>query len=180
MIQNILLGFLNYHSMTGYELKQHIDYSTAHFWHAYHSQIYTTLRQMEKNGLVTSRFVDEEGQPRKRVYTITPAGKAALAAWLDQPMMEMSPLKEELLVRVFFSAQRDPQKVLDELKFQRQLHLKKLDQYRTETRQAMENTDKPDPERDLPFWRATLNLGVRYEQVYVEWLDETIQMLEKL
>ena len=48
MIKFILLGFLNYQQMTGYELKQFMDESIAHFWHAYHSQIYTSLRQMEK------------------------------------------------------------------------------------------------------------------------------------
>jgi PadR family transcriptional regulator, regulatory protein AphA len=178
MIQNILLGFLNYRSMTGYELKQIIDHSTAHFWHAYHSQIYTMLRQMEKDGLVTSQFLDEEGQPRKRVYTITEAGRTALTVWLDQSMLEMSPIKEELLVRLFFSARRDPQKVLDELTFQRQLHAQKLNDYRTETQTHENFACEPGFERDEHFWQATLNLGMHYEEVYIAWLDETLQMVK--
>jgi len=54
MLKYILLEFLNYRPMTGCDLKKWIDQSTAHFWHAYHSQIYTTLRKMEADGLVQS------------------------------------------------------------------------------------------------------------------------------
>jgi PadR family transcriptional regulator, regulatory protein AphA len=84
MIKFILLGFLNYQPMTGYELKQAIDSSTSHFWHAHHSQIYTTLRQMEQEGLVTSVYIQEESQPNRRVYTISDVGKQALSDWLEQ------------------------------------------------------------------------------------------------
>jgi PadR family transcriptional regulator AphA len=84
MIKFILLGFLNYQPMTGYDLKQTIDETSAHFWHAYHSQIYTTLRKMEEDGLVTSQFVQEDNAPDRRIYTITASGKKAVKAWLDK------------------------------------------------------------------------------------------------
>ncbi len=100
MIKFILLGFLNYHPMTGYQLKQTIDESTAHFWHAYHSQIYTTLRQMEEDELVSSQLIHEESSPDRRLYTIQPAGRQALKVWLNQTQTEVSPVKEELLVRL--------------------------------------------------------------------------------
>ena len=45
MLKYVLLGFLNYTPMTGYELKQFMDESTANFWHAKQSQIYTTLKK---------------------------------------------------------------------------------------------------------------------------------------
>ncbi len=129
MIKYILLGFLNYQSMTGYEIKQTMDHSVSHFWHAYHSQIYTTLRQMEADGLVVSEFMHSEGQPDRRVYSLTDAGRAEFKTWLDQSLTEMSPIKEELILRLFFSAGRDKNSVLAELHLQRELHQKKLTEY---------------------------------------------------
>lgn len=175
-----MLGFLNYQPMTGYELKQSIDSSTAHFWHAHHSQIYTTLRQMEQDMLVTSVFIKEESQPERRVYTITEAGTQALIEWLGQSMTEATQIKEELLVRVFFSARRDPQEVLAELRLQRQLHREKLAAYQQITLAMPEKYSFPELQRDQVFWHATLELGIRYEEMYLGWLNDTMKTIEAL
>ena len=181
MIKFILLGFLNYTPMTGYDLKQSIDGSTSHFWHAHHSQIYTTLRQMEQDQLVTSVYIREESQPDRRVYTITDAGKQALTDWLAQSMTEATQIKEELLVRVFFSARRDPRDVLAELRLQCQLHQEKLAAYRQITQKVPEmQQTSPELQRDQGFWKATLDLGTRYEEMYLGWLNDTIQWIEAL
>ena len=180
MIKFILLGFLNYQPMTGYDLKLAIDSSTSHFWHAHHSQIYTTLRQMEKDLLVTSVYIKEESQPDRRVYTITEAGQQALAEWLDQSMTEATQIKEELLVRIFFSARRDPQEVLAELRLQRRLHEEKLAAYRRITEEIPHEHAGADLQRDQIFWRATLELGMRYEEMYMGWLNDTLTMIENL
>ena len=178
MIKNILLGFLNYQPMTGYDLKQSIDHSTAHFWHAHHSQIYTTLHQMEQEGLVTSQFIYEEGQPNRRVYTITDSGKAELISWLDQPMLEMSTIKEDFLVRVFFSGQREPEKIKTEMKLQVELHQQKLETYRAIVDIEENEKQHPGLKRDAAFWHATLDMGIRYEEMYINWLKDTLQMVE--
>ena len=180
MIKYILLGFLNYQPMTGYDLKQTLDHSVSHFWHAYHSQIYTTLRQMEAEGLVSSEFVYAESQPDRRVYSLTDAGRAEFATWLDQSLTEMSPIKEELMVRLFFSARRDPKSVLAELYLQRELHQKKLNEYRNMTKGLIEQNAQmlPELEQDAVFWKLTLNMGISYEEMYLEWLNNTIQQVE--
>lgn len=181
MIKFILLGFLNYQPMTGYDLKLSIDSSTSHFWHAHHSQIYTTLRQMEQNQLVTSVYIKEESQPDRRVYTITEGGRQAMTEWLGQSMAEATQIKEELLVRVFFSARRDPQDVLAELRLQRRLHQEKLAAYRQITKKVphMQHSNS-ELLRDQVFWRATLELGMRYEEMYLGWLNDTMKTIEGL
>ncbi len=182
MIKNILLGFLNYIPMTGYELKQRLDESTAHFWHAHHSQIYTVLREMEEDGLLESEFVRQEGQPDRRIYTITAQGRKMVQEWLDEPLTVMPTIKDEFIVRVFFSAQRDPQKVIAELIFQRELHQKHLADYKSQTLPLIESHACTIPflERDVDFWRATLELGIRYDEIYIEWINDTIKMVERL
>ena len=177
MLKYILLGFLKYRSMTGYELKSLMDESTMHFWHAYHSQIYTTLRKLEAEGLVISEVDEGDNQLNRRTYTLTETGRAELMEWLNSPLVEAVPEKEDLLVRVFFSAARDRQSVIDELRFQRQIHERKLAQYQ---RIEVDPIEESASESALPFWTATLRFGVEYEKLYLAWLDETIESIENL
>lgn len=180
MIKNILLGLLNYFPMTGYDMKQMIDESTAHFWHAHHSQIYTSLREMEKDGWVVSQFIKNEGQPDRRVYTITPEGQKILKEWLAKPMTGLPPIKDEFIVRVFFSAHRDKEEILSELFIQRQLHQQHLAEYGQldmHIRQKIQ-IDHRGLLQDARFWKATLDMGKRYEQAYLDWISELIEMVE--
>jgi PadR family transcriptional regulator, regulatory protein AphA len=184
MLKYILLGFLNYHPMTGYDLKTIMEQSTMHFWHAYHSQIYTTLRKLEDEGMVTSEEEAGDDKLNRRIYHLTDKGRADWQAWLNTALTEQSPVKEELLVRIFFSAQRDPQALLDELHVQRQLHQQKLSLYQSLIpsfliRGAGENTDvHARLMSEAPFWAATLDFGIRYEQMYIAWLNDVIRHLK--
>ncbi len=181
MLKYILLGFLNYHPMSGYDLKSLMEESTAHFWHAYHSQIYTTLRKLEEDGLLESEEIEsEEAKLNRRVYTLTDAGRQELAAWQRQVMTEMSPVKEDLLVRLFFSGSRSKQETLSELVMQRQLHQQKLDTY---TALAAEHLlplmeSSPAMLAESRYWLMTLEFGKRYEALYVQWLTECITQIE--
>jgi len=44
---------------------------------------YRTLRQMEKDGMVSSNWDTSEGGPARRVYSITEAGEAYLKYWAE-------------------------------------------------------------------------------------------------
>ena len=44
--------------------------------------IYRTLRRMEQDGLVTSKWVPGESGPAKRLYRLTPEGEELLHAWV--------------------------------------------------------------------------------------------------
>jgi DNA-binding PadR family transcriptional regulator len=194
MLRYILLGFLGYQSFTGYELKSLMDDSTMHFWHANHSQIYMTLRKLEEEGLLESEpEAASEDRLTRRPYFITTAGRAALAAWLSQPMTEMTRPKEDLLVRLFFSGGRERGAVADELRLQRTLHQQKLAVYHRLAQGHMESwlpalpqADTPQAQaqavafyrRERPFWQATLEFGIAYEEMYLRWLDRVIEQLE--
>jgi len=44
---------------------------------------YRTLRQMEKDGMVSSSWNTSEAGPARRMYSITAAGEAYLKFWAD-------------------------------------------------------------------------------------------------
>ena len=71
MLKYVLLGFLNYRNASGYDLKQLMDVSTSNFWHAKQSQIYTTLKKLEEDGMVASHIEPQESRPNRKVYEIT-------------------------------------------------------------------------------------------------------------
>ncbi|MBK8026763.1 MAG: PadR family transcriptional regulator [Chloroflexi bacterium] len=180
MLKYVLLGALNYQSMTGYQLKQFIDTSAGHFWHALPSQIYRTPDSLEKEKLLTSEIEPQEDRPDRRVYSITAAGREDLRRWLSEPLTEITPAKEPFLLRLFFSAQLDKQTVLTQLRLQRALRQGQIAVFR-EIKAMIASTVEAQPElrRDALMWEATRRVGEMTEEAIVAWLDETIQRVEE-
>lgn len=179
MLKFALLGFLNYLTASGYDLKQLMDVSTTNFWHAKQSQIYTTLKKMEQDGLVISHIEPQESRPNRRVYKITEAGQTELADWLAQPLTVIEPRKETLLLKLFFSAQLGSQAILTQLRLQRNLHQADLEKYQTETKDVIRQfAASDDMALDGQLWEASRRFGELHEEMYIRWLDETIEVVE--
>lgn len=81
-----LLALLAKEPAHGYELKAQLEQI---FGGAYPSpnigQVYLTLQRLERAGLVHSQDVVQTARPNKRVYELTPAGRDAVANWVDEP-----------------------------------------------------------------------------------------------
>jgi DNA-binding PadR family transcriptional regulator len=81
-----LLGLIaEQHEASGYDLVQLFRLSMVHYWHAHPGQIYPTLERMERDGWIAGREIVQRGRPNKRVYSITPQGRATLIEWLQSP-----------------------------------------------------------------------------------------------
>ena len=79
----VTLVLLKEESSYGYELMERVEEEFG-FEQINPGSVYRTLRRMEKEGLCTSEWDvrDEEGgPPPRRMYAITEAGEAYLAAW---------------------------------------------------------------------------------------------------
>jgi PadR family transcriptional regulator AphA len=180
MLKYVLLGALSYQPLTGYQLKQFVDSSARHFWHAQTSQIYRTLDTLEKDGLLTSHIEAQDERPDRRLYHITPAGITDLDGWLVQPMTEIEPTKDALLVRLFFAARVDKTTLLTQLRLQRALHQQQLDLYRNEIVDLIQQgvQRRPAMKRDALMWDIARRNGELGEEAYLRWLDETIARIE--
>jgi PadR family transcriptional regulator PadR len=75
----VLLLMLRQWSSYGYELMEKM--STFGLSAMNPGTFYRTLRQMEKDGMVSSRWDTSEGGPARRIYSITDAGEAYLNYW---------------------------------------------------------------------------------------------------
>ncbi len=80
LVPVILLSLREWNSY-GYEL---IERTAAFGFEAMNpGTLYRTLRQMEKDGVVTSKWETSKGGPARRIYTITDAGEAYLDFWAE-------------------------------------------------------------------------------------------------
>jgi DNA-binding PadR family transcriptional regulator len=100
--------------MSGYDIKRAFDRSLATYWNAGNSQIYTTLKALAERELVSSEVIPQEGRPNRRVYSLTPAGHAQLAAWLAEPVPPRF-TKDEFLTKLFFCGQTTDEAALAHL-----------------------------------------------------------------
>lgn len=180
MLKYALLGFLSYQPLTGYELEAHMRSSTQHFWHARLSQIYMTLKELEADGWVNSTVEPQEKRPDRRVYAVTQAGQDAFSAWLRDPLRERTLAKDPLLLKLFFSAAAGKDTLRQQLELQIGLHREQLREYEGELPAVALELLQDHPERaaDALLWQAVRDFGIRYESMYLTWLEETLEKVE--
>lgn len=86
-VRTLCLAILNFEDATGYEIrKQSTEGKYRYFFDASYGSIYPTLARLEAEGLVTVREEAQSGKPARKVYSITPAGRAAFIAALSEPV----------------------------------------------------------------------------------------------
>ena len=81
MLSTSLLAFLKGWNAYGYQLAQKL--SAAGLPESDSGTVYSTLRQLEKSGMVSSFWDTSESGPARRMYTLTKAGELFLAGWID-------------------------------------------------------------------------------------------------
>src|SRR5438876_344344 len=82
---------------SGYDLKQGFDHALIPFFGAVYSQIYHELHRLHKLGWVEMETEISSQRPARKRYTITQAGREALADWQTQPLEKLQ-LRDELLL----------------------------------------------------------------------------------
>jgi DNA-binding PadR family transcriptional regulator len=88
-VRTICLGILTRGSATGYEIKKLFqEDGYQHFVEASFGSIYPALGRLTEEGLVSVRAEAQTKRPDRKVYSITPAGRAAFLGALMKPLPE--------------------------------------------------------------------------------------------
>ena len=98
-----ILGLLALRPWAAYELTQQMERSIDTFWTRASSRLYAEAKRLAAQGMAEATKENVGRRPRT-IYTITPAGRAALEGWLETPGRGLS-LDFEALVKVFFAEQ---------------------------------------------------------------------------
>jgi PadR family transcriptional regulator, regulatory protein AphA len=178
-LSHAILGFLDYRPMSGYDLKKFFDQSVAHFWSATQSHIYKALENLEKDGMVESQLIQQEGKPNRKQYQITEAGRNELRHWVSTPL-PIEAKREAWLIQVFFAHNLDNEEITS-------LFKNRIEQLRTSLRQcqlAQKNINENDKQGGMKrlrsLWQLTLDYGVDYYQNEINWLEKTLPVVRKL
>lgn len=174
-LRNVILGYLE-QPASGYDIKRAFDRNLSHLWTAETSQIYGTLRSMEKEGLLTSTTEKSPRGPDRRVYRRTSAGEKEFATWLEADP-ELSRERLSVLSQIhFLSRSRDPHQTGAFLARVRERFVERLEQYEALKARESESVG----ESDALFDNLALDLGLKTLRARVEWCDEVIERLAGL
>ena len=172
-----ILGFLNYHPYTGYDLKKIFDTSVRHFWPADQSQIYRTLARLTERGFVEVEKVPQEDRPDRKVYHITDAGRDELLKWLAGPTPLGEP-RSAALIQVFFYAQLSDEEILAKFEGFAAMMREVLARYGQIPNQLGPYEQEISSPREHFFWLLTLDNGIRSMRANLEWAENVIALIK--
>jgi PadR family transcriptional regulator, regulatory protein AphA len=155
----IVLGLLmQAGEATPYDLKAMVAGGIGNLWSLQHTQLYAEPERLAEAGYLTE--TREDGGRRRKLYSITPAGRDAFRAWLSAELSgELPELRDIGLLKVFFGA--DPRPIaIGQLR----AHREKLREYQ-ELEQALSGTELAGP-------TTTLRAGIGHEHEWIRyWAD---------
>jgi DNA-binding PadR family transcriptional regulator len=157
----IVLGLLKQSPGTPYDLKNRVAATIGNFWSVQHAQLYTETARLASEGLLDEQR-ESEGR-RRKTYSITDAGRAALDEWLAQSVRELAELRDLALLKVFFGA--NAQMIAAD---QLDAHRAKLAEYEA-LRDSMREVDIPEG------LRLAGQVGLMHEEGFVEFWTAFLQ-----
>ncbi len=177
MLKHGILGLLNYHQLTGYEIMIVFRDSLRFFWSAQTSQIYRELQTLEAKGWVNKTAVPQQSKPDKNIYTITAEGREELLRWLSDGGLEQRS-RNAILMKVFFLGERSREENIRYFEsFQEYcgIFLESLDgatEHIEEYRAVLDDPGK------AVYWEMTVDYGRRVMQMEIDWAQRCIDRLK--
>src|SRR5688500_12790894 len=156
--------------MSGYDLRAFFEQSVRFFWTESYGQIYPILKKLAAEGLVAPAKRGAAGgtHPRRTVYVITARGRAALAAWLGEPI-EQEVGRIEILLKLFFAPEGEPITARNHVSAFRDYHVARLAQFNAvETRIRRDYAERAG----LPDWPLILSYGQHVSSALLVLCDE--------
>ena len=158
----VICGMIRLGRTTGYEIKQLVDVSTRFFWAASYGQIYPELKRLEEGGLIAGSDASVNGRQR-RAYELTDAGAEALDSWLrsdEEPLFEM---RDEGMLKLFFSDGMAPEERVANARSMRARHEEVVAGLRSIEDAARSKGGGP---------YTALRYGLAFHEFCVSWLSD--------
>jgi DNA-binding PadR family transcriptional regulator len=175
-LEHAILGMLSAQPRSGYDVRRAFLTSLRYYSDS-PGTIYPALRRLEARGWIEPAPVSEGGGENRsrRPFTLTPAGRQELVAWLEAPIAEgdIALRLSDLFLRFTYMGANIPRETT--LGFLRALETGL-------TARAAEQRRKYDEVRKvaLPFHTGVLSmlLGVETTEAQARWASEAAGILE--
>ena len=158
-VSYVVLGMVAEGATTSYDMKQKASRSVGYFWNFPHSQLYA-----EPGHLVELGLLDEEREAegrRRRVYTLTAAGRKALDDWLREPTSEQPQIRDTGLLKLFFGEGLSADEVAELARAQEEAHRARLAAYEA-VKDTVTNRNHA----------AVVHAGLLHERTFAEFWRE--------
>lgn len=190
----VFMGFLAEGPAHGYQIYRSFKDSLESLWHISESQMYASLKRLEKRGWIVpvgagalAPPAEDEGRQNRQSFALTAEGLAAYEAWLSTPTAP-SPrlLKLEFMSRLYFALRCDVELAYELIEAQRLALEAELERLKTSPLQSGSKTlqtrsvakdpsaasTEPGRNRDLLFNISILAKDFRIRQIEaaLEWL----------
>jgi DNA-binding PadR family transcriptional regulator len=175
-----LLALLARTPGSGYELGTRVRRPLGYFWSAQHSQIHGELQRLLSDELVCFEQVAGPGPREKKIYSITDAGRDALARWVVQPPKDQ-PARDELLLKAYAMWTADRESVRELLLVQIDTREQRIESYRQDWRRVEGRHGGGAPPFDHPDFGsyATLKYGIDHERQRIGWCRWMLARLDE-
>ena len=166
MLDFAILGILTDGPLHGYQLKRVLADSEHGFWTVSFGSLYPALRRLEKKKFVS---VSAEGGARRKVYQLTPEGKAYFQELLETP--GAADEERAFTLKLSFFRFLDPDSRLGVLERRRAHLTTRL----AESRKSMKDSANRTKRRMDDYTLALMNRSVSSTEADIAWLDELIE-----
>ena len=163
----LVLGFIaELGPSTPYDLKRAVARSIAYFWSFPHSQLYVEPERLAKLGLLSEE--QEDHGRRRRLFSITGAGRAALKEWLDAPSHTQTETRDLGLLKLYFADLTTPERVRQMAEEQIALHKERLAEYDAFSAE-MARYEK------LHLHQVPIRMGYLFEEAFITFWSSILE-----
>lgn len=165
-IRHALLALLVEEPKYGLRLREEFEHKTGEVWPLNVGQVYSTLKRLERDGLVEPDGPDDV---REKTYRLLPAGRDELNSWLETTPEIDRPDRHDLVMRLLIAATTPGVDVMSLIDIHRRHLLARMQEF---TRL------KRDSPRDIAFLLIADSEIFRAE-ADVRWLDSAEEQLAR-
>ncbi len=171
-LRSTILGLLSWKPSSGYDLKRIISDSDIFYWSGNNNQIYKSLLELQKEGLVTHQVKLQESLPAKKIYSITEKGLSTLS---DSLLADPEPpdLHKSFLVQLAWAEGLSDEEILSLLNKYEDEIANRLHMYQGRAWHIGKGPDRSKRERYL--WKRIAENFISAYQTELNWVQETKQ-----
>src|SRR5215469_9706703 len=167
----VILGALHQRPRSGYDIKAFADASTRHFWAVSYGQLYPELKKLLDAGLIEAED-QPTGSRQRTVYRLTRLGEEALADWVSDAGTRPCEIRDEMLVRLFFSD-------AVELEKRAELARNMAARHRAQASGLRKQGEKLHAKhREHPMHGEVLRFGIDLHEFMTDWYERLTARLE--
>lgn len=166
-IEHAVLGLLAIEPRHGYELAKEFAQDTVlgDIVHLEAGMLYAHLKKLSREGWVEAQLEPQEARPARRVFVLTPEGRAELNRWLSEPVDKTRDIRLEFLLKLYLARRTDPAIVPRLVSEQQTI----CEQFIASLEQQIEG------EHD-PFHVLVLEMRLAQNRALARWLERAMQL----